>query len=156
MLWLKERGYDLLHKSLFDYSDFTKNGGEYLIREFGEDIDSWQIKHSNIPLEQQRSAHLIESGVWHLEEPSIEDITQHLADGYLVRCLINSAKLNNREGYVGHSIIISDFDDDGFTIQDPGLPPIENRKVKYADFEAAWACPNKEAKELDAIRKINS
>jgi hypothetical protein len=37
-------------------------------------------------------------------------------------------------------------------IHDPGLPRRPKRRVKLADFEKAWAYPDKRAKSLAAVR----
>lgn len=152
LLWFKENGFNVKHVSLFDYESFAKEGGRYLMSEFGEEVGAWQVEHSNLPLEQERTNSLLLSGIIERREPTQDDIKNLLNEGYLVRCLVNSAKLNNKEGYVGHAIVVSGYGEAGFTIQDPGLPPLKNRKVAYSDFEKVWADPNKEAKELDAIK----
>lgn len=152
LLWFKERGYDVIHKSLFNNKSFIELGGQYLVSEYGEDVGMWQIQHSNLPLEQSRAAELMQANILRHIEPTLSDIKSYLNTGYLVRCLVNSNALNDRDGYFGHSVVVSGYDDEGFTIQDPGLPPVPNRHISYEKFENAWAYPNKEAKEMDAIK----
>lgn len=152
LLWLSDQGYSIKHISMFDYDTFAKDGGDYLIHEFGDEVGAWQVKHSNLPLEQERVKKLLTTHIIEHREPTQDNIKSYLNNGYLIRCLVNSQKLNGKSGYVGHSIVVSGYDDNGFIIQDPGLPPLRDRHVKFDDFEAAWADPNKEAKELDAIK----
>lgn len=154
LLWFKNNGFDVRHITLFDYEDFIENGGDYLIRLTGKKVGQWQIEHSNIPLEQKRAKTLLRAGVIENRQPTQKDIIHYLENGYLVRVLVNMATLNDKTGYIGHAIVVSGYDDEGFIIQDPGLPPIENRKVCFADFEAAWADPNEQSKELDAIKLL--
>jgi hypothetical protein len=152
LLWFAAHGFDVKHFEQFDYEDFIKSGGDYLIRLAGPEVGQWQIDHSNIPLEQKRAQKLLAGGLIEYREPTINDIKHYLDEGYLVKLLINSRRLNNKPGYVGHSVTAVGYTDDSIIIHDPGLPPIPNRTVKFEDFEAAWAYPNVEAKELDAIR----
>lgn len=154
LIWFKENGFAVHHISLFDYNRFVSEGSDYLIQEFGDEVGRWQIEHSNIPLEQDRITQLLKSDIIQKAEPTKESIRSFLDKGYLVRCLVNSRKLNNRDGYVGHSVVVSGYDDQSFTIQDPGLPPLKDRKVPFSQFESAWADPNAEAKELDAIKLL--
>jgi hypothetical protein len=155
LLWLKNNRFEVQHVSLFSYTDFVSSGAEYLRREFGNEVGTWQIEHSNISLEQERVELLLHSGITNLAEPTQNNIKKFMQQGYLIRCLVNSATLNNRQGYLGHSIIVTGYDENGFTIHDPGLPALKDRKVSYKDFELAWADPNKEAKELDAIKLVS-
>ncbi|MEK7102513.1 MAG: papain-like cysteine protease family protein, partial [Patescibacteria group bacterium] len=56
-------------------------------------------------------------------------------------------------GYTGHFVVITGFGKNHFTLHDPGLPPLRNRKVSLGRFEKAWAYPNKRAKNIMAFRK---
>lgn len=154
LLWMKDNGFAVKHISLFDYDEFMQHGGEYLTRSFGAEIGEWQVQHSNIPLEQARAKRLVEENIWVKKEPAKDDIKQFLDNGYLLRCMVNAQKLNGKTGYFGHAVVVSGYDEHGFIIQDPGLPPLKNRRVTYEDFEKAWADPNKEAKELDVIKLV--
>lgn len=153
LLWFESEGFKVLQVSLFDYVSFAKRGGDYLLEVFGEEVGSWQISHSNISKEQSLARRLVAKGLVEYREPLQDDIRSALDAGALLRCLVNSSVFAGRGGYVGHAIVVSGYDDTGFTIQDPGLPPLPNRHVVYEVFEKAWACPNKEAKELDIISK---
>lgn len=152
LLWFRDHGFEVRHISLFDYLDFTQNGAEYLVREFGPEVGSWQIEHTNMPVEQKRAKQLLASEMIEQSEPNLQRIKQLINDGYLVRVLLNARKLASKDGYFGHAVVVIGYDEDNFIIHDPGLPPLPDRKVSYEDFETAWADPNKEAKELDAIR----
>lgn len=152
LLWFHTQGFEVKHISLFNYDTFIHDGADYLLSEFGHDVGSWQIEHSNIPLEQARAVELLRNDIVEFKEPMLEDITRYLDQGYLVRCMINMAQLNNIDGYIGHAIVVSRIENDKVVIQDPGLPAEQNRIVSVHDFEKAWASPNREAKELDAIK----
>jgi hypothetical protein len=154
LLWFHDNGFSVKHISLFDYDDFSKNGAEYLLREFGEEVGEWQKKHSNIPKEIEFATALLNKGLVEKREPLLSDIIKYLNDGYLLRCMVNSMKLNGKKGYFGHAIVVSDHDSKGIIIQDPGLPPQPNRHVSFDVFEESWADPNSQAKELDVIKLL--
>lgn len=154
LLWFADNGYAVRHISLFDYEKFISSPAEYLIELTGKEVGQWQIAHSNLPLETERAKQLLARKQVEKREPTQQEIKRLLDDGYLARVLVNSFRLNGKEGYFGHAVTIFDYDDDGFILHDPGLPPIPNRKVGFKEFEEAWADPNPESKELDAVKKL--
>jgi hypothetical protein len=155
VLWFLDNGFDVKEISLFDCKKFIETGGDYLIETSGKDVGEWQIVHSNIPLEQERMKKLLSSGAYDQREPTIDDIKQFLDKGYLLRVLVNSIKLNGKYGYFGHAVVVFGYENEYLLVHDPGSPPMPNRKVSFDDFEAAWADPSKDNKEMDAIKLIN-
>ena len=156
LLWFNSHGYQTRHISLFDYEDFAVHGGEYLLRTFGEEVGSWQIAHTNMPLEQQRAGLLVAQGLVEKREPTVRDIQEALNDGFLVRVLVNSKRLSGQSGYEGHSILVIGYDETSFTVHNPGGVPQPNQPITYTAFENAWADPNDASKEMDAIKLTRS
>jgi hypothetical protein len=152
LLWFHDQGFAVSHIELFDWSEFARTGNDYMIKKFGEEVGQWSIDHSNIPLEQARGKQFAALGIDEQHVPTIDDIKQFLTDGYLVRALINSHRLNGQDGYFGHAVVVTGFDDNNLILHNPGPPPAASQKVSFADFEAAWADTNEESKEMDAIR----
>lgn len=152
LLWFQNNSFEVKRICLFDYQKFIDDPEGYLIKLSGQEIGNWQIAHSNIPLEQKRSIELLNKIKIEEREPTQNDIKQLLKKGYLVHCLLNARTLNGKSGYFGHAVVVSGFTNNAFIIQDPGLPPIPNRKVSFELFEKSWADPNIESKELDAIK----
>ena len=66
---------------------------------------------------------------------------------------VNAAVLNGEQGYVGHFVVVTGFTDRELILHDPGLPPQPERVVDFKTFEAAWAYPNQEAKDIYAFRR---
>lgn len=151
-IWLVSQGYEIEYWTLLDWQRFVGDGYEYLQQQFGTEIADWQVKYGDIPLEQRRAAKALQLVPTKAQEPRIADIISFLDRGYLIKCTVNSSKLNGKAGYVGHVIVVKGYTGDALIIHDPGLPPLENRKVMFAEFEAAWAYPNAAAKEMTAIR----
>ncbi len=152
LIWLQEKGLEEKVISPFDYTSFIEKGGDFLIEKYGEEVGKAQIQHSVISQEQILAEKLLQKVSISKQIPMHSDIYELLEDGYVVTCNINSLKLNNREGYIGHFIIIKGISNGKLIIHDPGLPPLENRHVEPADFESAWAYPNEEAKDIYAFK----
>src|SRR3989344_3577280 len=131
LLWLKKQGFNVIHLASFDYEVFAQTGGAYLLK---------------------RAGRLAKSGIWKKQAVQISDIKKNLDDGFLVVCKINIRKLDELQGYFGHVVVVKGYDDKKLFLHDPGLPGRPDRKVTYKDFETAWADPNKDAKELNAIK----
>lgn len=153
---LSKMGFDLKVIEDFDSARFGKEGVDYLKEIYGEEVTKEQEKHSNIPREQELMGDFLKLGINEVRIPTIEDIKLLIDRGYLVACNVNSQKLNDKEGYVGHFIVIYDYDDTGFTFHDPGLPPQEARQVDYNKFESAWAFPNDKAKNVLGVYLNNN
>lgn len=86
---------------------------------------------------------MIDRGLLENKEPTIKDIKTFLDRGYLLRALLNSLRLNGKEGYFGHIITVIGYDNKSLILHDPGSSPFSNRSVLFEDFEPAWADPNK-------------
>lgn len=152
---LKKMGLEVVMIEGFNAQAFIQDGAEYLKREFGEEVSDWQIAHSNIPKEQKDYQHALDAGVdIKTTIPSMHDIKNYLERGYMVQCVVNSRRLANKEGYIGHSILVLEVDSDIVLLHNPGLPPKPYQEVLIEDFEAAWAYPNDEAKSMIAVKKV--
>lgn len=152
LLWIASLGYEVKDIELFDYEKFVHEGVSYIYKEFGEEVGDAQENHADMQQGIILSKKLLEKNLWEKRMPNIEDIKKFLDEEYLVVCNVNAAKLNDKEGYVGHSTVMKGYTDKEFVLHDPGLPPQENRKVKFEDFEAAWAYPNENAKNIMAFK----
>ena len=152
LIWLSDKGYDVVVEDLFDYTQFTERGEQYILDELGEEVGNAQIANSDIPAERERAKQVSEKITKITELPTDEDIKKYLDLGYLVLCRVNSLALNGLEGYMGHSIVVKGYDDDGLVIHDPGLPAMENREIDLQSFERGWAYPNIYMRNLTAIK----
>ena len=152
MIWLNEKGFELIDIEIFDWDKFSKQGESYLIDFYGEEVAKEQIKHGDIEQEKKLARNLVERIKIQNRLPSIDDIKELLSKGYLIIALINSSKINQKDGYTGHFVVIKSFDENNLVINDPGLPPLENREVSYELFIQSWAYPYENAKNLLAIK----
>ena len=147
-LWFMKQGYRVHQYELFDAEEFIKRPTDYMIEQHGVEAGKWGIENTNVPAEIIRMRQLLDAGIVEKREPSIADIKSFLDRGYLVRVTVNSNLLNGRTGYLGHALLITDYNDTYIQFHDPGLPAIPNRQVTFALFEAAWSA---QIKKMDAI-----
>lgn len=151
-IWMVKQGFDIEYWTLLDWKKFVEDGYEYILNRFGKEVADWQAENSDIRLEQKRAREALKAVPTFMKEPRVADIISFLDRGYLVKCTVNSSKLNDKEGYAGHLVVVKGYTNTALLIHDPGPPPLRDRVVLFADFESAWAYPNKSAKELTAIK----
>lgn len=152
LVWLSQKGMEVINIEAFDTQGFIDEGGKYLIKEYGEEMGQAQIEHSDIKQEQEMAKQFIEIVNVQKWVPELEEIKEFIKRGYIIICNVNSRALNYKEGYEGHFVVIKGFEENGFIIHDPGLPGIENRKVEFGLFEKAWAYPNEKARNIMAFK----
>ena len=151
LIWMHEQGFEVRVIEMFDSVRFSKEGESYLFDFFTHEVATAQIANSVIVQELALAKECTEKIATEVRMPSTEAIVALLNDGFLVCCNINVRALNDRDGYVGHFVIVTGCDGD-VTLHDPGLPPLENRKVSFDVFEKAWGYPSEKAKNLMAFR----
>jgi hypothetical protein len=150
VLFLIDRGYEVVNITNFDYEKFAKFGKKYIQEFAGDEVAEEQERISDLNLEMERSKGFEKFTI--LKIPTVKDIKKYLNDDCLVMCEVNASVLDGKDDYEPHAILITDYDDKGFIIQDPGLPPIPNMFVEYEKFEKAWAYPEESVKNLKAIK----
>ncbi len=154
LIELDKMGFDVVMIEGFDGHNFIARGADYLRDAFGGATAEWQIANGDIPKEQRDYVELFETKAdIQTRIPTMDDVKRYIDDGYLVACNINSRKLKGLGGYVGHRVVILGVGGSDIELHNPGPPPLPNQKVSHADFEAAWASPNDDAKEMIAIRR---
>jgi hypothetical protein len=151
-LWLEDNGFEVKFIETFDYDDFSRRGAEYLLDTYGKEVTDAQVAKSDIEQEMRLAKELAGKVSEEKRIATADDIRALLGEGFLIIANINSRVLRGKEGYSGHSVVVKGFNEDGFVIHEPGLPPIENMPVDLAFFEKAWAYPSEEAKNILAVR----
>lgn len=153
---LRRMGFEVIMVEGFDGKAFIKEGGKYLCDAFGKEVADWQIAHSDIPQEQRLYQEAYDSGVdIQKRTPNLAEVRAYLERDYMIKTSVNSRKLQGREGYVGHSVVILAVSDDEVLLHDPGLPPRAAAKVPLKQFMAAWADPDETAQNFIAIKPEN-
>lgn len=128
---LASRGIEVRCIEPFDYKKYIKLGDAYLPEICEPEAVKWFVEqtliHDMVPYIDE-----FEQKVDHqLRNATIKDVESMLSDGFLIGTEINAHLLNDQEGFNSHYILIHGFKDDNFIINDPGLPPQQNRKVPY-------------------------
>lgn len=152
LIWLQEKGLKVANIDAFDYEEFIKKGGKYLIEEYGEEVGDEQIKNSDIEQEISLAKQFVNLVDTKKEIPEIDDIKNLLKEDNIIIVNLNSRVLDGKGGYCGHSVVIKGLNNKEFIINDPGLPGIENRKVDFNTFKKAWAYPNEKSKNIMAFK----
>jgi hypothetical protein len=153
LMWLKEQGFDVVNIEDFDYDRFSKEGLAYLATLWGQELADIQAEKTNVPAEQEIAKRFAREIDTERRAPILKDVRSLLDDGYLVSLSVNLRILNGQEGYVGHLVVVRGYDESGVFLNDPGLPPVENRHVDTELFMRAWAYPDEKALNLAALRK---
>lgn len=149
-LWFVNHGYEVKHYSNFDYTAFQNKGVEYIREAFGDEIASWQEENSDFEEAMRLTPEYLARIEVIPEQPTIQDIKDAYSNGYLAKVCVNQSTLNSKKGYVGHSVVVTGFDDENIWFHDPGLPALENRKVSHELFQKAM---DSFGGEMDVIGK---
>ena len=153
MIWLTENGFDVTQISLFDDTRFSKEGYDYMVEFSGKERADANRTRSDLAQEQRLAKKITGYASKQMREAELDDIKRFLEKGYLVICSVNFRVLSEKDGYVGHSLVVKGFDDRGFIVHDSGLPPVKNRNIDYDKFEKAWGYPTRSQRNLIAIKK---
>lgn len=152
-LWLVDNGFEVRNVEAFNYREFEQEGGDYLLRHFGENVGRAQIDHGDIPQEVKLARFFNKKIVSEVRIPDIADLRSCLDEGYIPCCNVNSCRLNGTDGYSGHFVIIVGYDEGSLFIHDPGLPGRQRLKVSNEVFEQAWAYPSSASKNYLAVKR---
>ncbi|MFH1830791.1 MAG: hypothetical protein ABH871_08475 [Pseudomonadota bacterium] len=141
MLWMIEKGLEVKLIEQFDYADFAKRGGEYLIERYGKEVGGAQIEHSDVEFERDISLRFSKIAPIELRPAYLEDLQKEMARGAVVIVNLNACVLQDQEGYSGHFVVMCDIGDKEIRLHDPGFPPMPNVIVPVDRFIKAWAYP---------------
>lgn len=141
-------GYDVHMIDPFDYKKFLRKKEKYFYEIWSKEIADAQLLYSDIPHVLRSYKMMPKDMDCQVRDATIGDIRSYLKKGYLVETGVNSAALNRRKGYAGHSVVIYDINKTHVFLHDSGLPPQPARKVTLALFKKAW-----NTKGINVIRK---
>ena len=167
IVYLHDKGCDIEIFTMFDTHAFLKNPEEYLISELGEDLKNDHIEKSDMSaiLHQAKMFQALSDKNTLKETHKFytpEDLRTLLDNGYLINTWVNSRKLNNLDGIMGHSILIHDYNDKGFYAHDPGTnnpdgSPLRQYKDRFIeDKDLITAASTKaygETAHITAVKK---
>ena len=122
-----------------DYAKLYEGGLEYFKTIVGKDDFEWTATKSNLISVLHLIPEFIETVEHETRRATMAEIVQWLQEGKLIAAQINSSILNSKPGTSLHFVLLYDFDGENLHLHDPGLPPIESRKVPLQEFEKAFA-----------------
>lgn len=135
---LSDLGINAKYYSSSDDRKWYDKGKEYLLDKYSREVaeDIWKMTNFKIQkhffikaLKEKRFIH---------KKLSFKDLEAFFRKGYLVSPIININALENKKGYAGHAVLITNIDKDSLIFHDPGLPPAPDSKIKKRDFIKAW------------------
>lgn len=134
---LQKMGFDVVVIDAFDFDQFIKKGEKFFFDVWSKEMAEAQIKNSDVEHERKLFKEFKKHITVKKRKATLGDIRNLLKKGYLVEAGVNSAALNERKGYAGHSVLIYKIDAKNVYLHDPGLPPLPNRKISRNVFKKA-------------------
>jgi hypothetical protein len=153
LCWLAKQGYDVINIDEFDYEAFGREGADYLVSKFGHEIADEQIKHSVIRAEQQIANAFMKYVKVEIRVPDVNEIMDFLNEGYAVIVNVNARSLYDKSGFVGHFVVITEFDGRDISLHDPGPPARPNQTMPIAQFLRGLDYPDSGSRNLIAIKR---
>lgn len=135
---LSDLGINAKYYTSSDDKKWYNKGKQYLLEEHPKEVaeDIWKMTNFKVQKPFFKKA-LKEKRYIH-KKLSFKDLEDFFKKGYLISPTININVLENKKGYSGHAILITDIGNRLITFHDPGLPPRPNNKIKKSDFIKAW------------------
>lgn len=152
LCWFVDNNFDVTYIEEFDYEAFAQRPYEYLQEKYGPEMAAEQQKHSNLEGEMEWTQKFLQKVKIGNYVPDLAELTSFLDQGFLVVASVNYRSLYNREGFVGHSVVVVGYDDEHIIINDPGLPGRKNHKVTKEQFLKGWSYPDDSANNISAIK----
>lgn len=122
---LTDMGLKTVTYDVFDTEQFVKSPVAYLHEFYGAEMAQYAIESSDMDLAVAQAQTYID--YLNLNKLSIiksyhnADILRGLLDdGYLINLWVNSRILNNKDGLVGHFILVHGYEGKNFIAHDPG------------------------------------
>lgn len=149
---LAKRGVEVINLEPFDYAQYYQEGVPYLERTFDHNTVQYYLTKSNLLTVRDDIPEFLRLVYHESRRASIEEIDQFLDNGYLIGTEINSRILNKKPGFSLHYVLIKGREGDNYIINDPGLPPLENRLVSKKEFMEALGGETANG-EVTAVKK---
>ncbi len=124
-----DRGLEVVNIEAFDYQKFYDEGVSYLKKIYSNKAIEYTLNKSNLLYVKDDIPEFLEKVKRIKRRAKVADIDNLLDKEYLVGTVLNSRVLNNKEGFSLHYVLIISKENDKYVINDPGLPPRENRVV---------------------------
>jgi len=157
LLYLSNRGLEVIEMVDFDSKKFAKEGRAFLKRVWPKEVFEIQDQYSDFDQEQMLTKELLKEKRVKLEirVPLLSDMRKLFKKDYLLMTSINPCVINHQDGYRSHFVLITDIGKDYVTYHDPGIPPMPHRKIPLKLFLKAMGYPKRCDAALYAIRYVS-
>ncbi len=133
-----KKGLEVINIEPVDYQLLFEKGENYLTEIVGKDTANYYLTKSYIASVIPFIPEYLKTVKHETRRSTVKEIIEYLKQGALIGAEVNSRILNHRDGFSLHFILIYDFDGENFLVHDPGLPPIEARKVSLEEFDKCF------------------
>lgn len=133
-----KRGLQVKNIEPVNYKKLHKEGVNYLTKILGKDTANYYLEKSNIVSVIKYIPEYLKNVRHETRRASINEIVQFLKEGNLIGAEVNSRILNHKPGFSLHFILLYGFDGKNIILHDPGLPPIEARKITLEEFDKCF------------------
>lgn len=137
LLWLAEKGFEIVRVSDFDDNRFIKEGEKYLKWYWKPEIYERNKQSTDFVKMRKLTKELKKYSTFCTKLPTSDAVDELLDHGYTVIAHINPKQLNKRFSDIIHSVVVLKSSKTHFVIHNPGLPPEPNKKVSKDRLENA-------------------
>jgi hypothetical protein len=138
LTYFAKKGVELKNFEPVDYQKIFDNAKDYFPTIVGAQTAEYYLKKSNILSLLPDIPEFLETVDSQMRTSDTKEVLSWLKKDYFVLVELNSRILNKKQGFALHLVLIYDCDDKFIYLHDPGLPPIEARKVTIPDFKKAY------------------
>ncbi|MBP9761611.1 RluA family pseudouridine synthase [Candidatus Saccharibacteria bacterium] len=126
---LHRMGLDIKVVDTFDYKKYVTDGDDYLNNVYSQVEYDW-VQNNTAPKGMlPYVGDYLRRVTQARQQPKLADIDAFLDEGRLVTVTLSGHSIDSRDGYSAHAILIYDKDGDDYLAHDPGMPPIEGRRI---------------------------
>jgi len=132
LVGMLDMGFNIRMIEPFDYQRYMKEGEPYLKTRYSDDELQWYYKYSNIREIRPLIPPFLKRVDHECRTATLQDIDDMLDDGRLVFVTVNSRKLNGKEGFASHALLITERQEGAYTAHDSGgktAPPQADREI---------------------------
>jgi 23S rRNA pseudouridine1911/1915/1917 synthase len=148
LVGMLDMGFNIRMIEPFDYQRYMKEGESYLKTRYSDEELQWYYKYSNIREIRPLIPPFLKRVDSECRIATLRDIDDMLDDGRLVFVTVNSRKLNGKEGFASHALLVTDRQGDAYIAHDSGgktAQPQPNREISRQQLQEAMGGKNNTA-----------
>ncbi|MCD6476997.1 MAG: hypothetical protein J7K26_02425 [Candidatus Aenigmarchaeota archaeon] len=133
---LDDLGLNVKCYASFNFEEYVENPMQYIKNNYND----WKtiLNYLDVDLDVRFLKEAINRNLVENKLLMFDDIIKFFKENAIIIVILNINKFENKEGYLGHAVVITDIGEDYVEFHDPGLPPIPNRRIDKEKFIKAW------------------